>query len=641
MLNIELEKILDKEMRRMKEYSVSVPVNCMNLDEIGREKVLAKLKEFDAKRVFLNFEETLDSGGVYYSDNDIHLNQMNKLRLAADFFKSHDYEVAAWVWALMTDKNLDFTRLHDFNGNKVPSFACPTDGKFVEFAADCIEDIARCGVDMIVFNDDLRYGYFSNAMSCLCENHINLICQTVGEELTRDELKERIINGSENKYRDAYIKVNKDSFLNFASAMRKRVDAVNPSIRMGFCAVMSSWSIDGDAFELAAVLAGNNKPFIRLIGAPYWAAKKSWKCRLQDVIELNRMEKIYFAGKEIELIAEGDAWPRPRTNCPASLVEGYDTAIRATQQLDGILKIGLDYTASTDYDDGYAKFHVRNKPLYKRIESEFAGKKSVGVRVYEYAEKFKLMKNPNELGEIYNPEMLFFSEAARTLTCNGIPTVYNDTDGVGIVFGENARSLPLDDLKNGMIMDVAAAAILSERGVDVGIEWFGEKVTVLSETFIKSKNRIIAFNSPAYNIGLKESAEILSEGNTGTGNVPLSFVYQNSDDERFLIINTNPRENDILMRHYARGYQYRDFLGENFCATCTGNPDVYLLCSQGTGELVVGVWNFCIDPVITPVVDLGEEYKNIRFINGNGKICGKTVILDEIQAYGFAGFVVS
>jgi len=625
----------------MKEYNVSVPVNCMNLDDIGREKILAKLKEFDAKRVFLNFEEAVDSGGVYYSDTDIHLEQLNKLSLAAAFFKSHGYEVAAWFWALMTDEKLDFIRICDFNGNKNPEFSCPLDENFVKYAVDCIEDIARCGVDMIVFNDDLRYGYFSSEMTCLCENHIKHICEIVGEELNRDELKERIKNGSENKYRDAYINVNKESLLNFATSMRKRVDKINPSIRMGFCAVMSSWSIDGDAFEVATALAGKNKPFIRLIGAPYWAAEKSWKNRLQDVIELNRMEKTYFLGKEIELIAEGDAWPRPRTKCPASFVEGYDTALRATQALDGILKIGIDYTASTDYDEGYAKFHVRNKPLYKKIESEFADKKCVGVRVYEYAEKFKTMKNPNELGEIYNPEMLFFSEAARTLTCNGIPTVYDATDGVGIVFGENARSLPLEALKYGIIMDIAAAAILSERGIDVGIAWFGKKVEVLSETFINSNNRIIAFNSPAYNIGLKNSAEILSVGNTHKGKIPLSFLYKNSNDERFLIININSRANDTLMRHYARGYQYRDFLGENFCATCTGNPDVYLLCSQGNGELAVGVWNFCIDPAMTPVVELGKEYRNIRFINGNGKLCGKTVELDEIPAYGFTGFVLS
>ena len=56
----------------MKKYKVNVPVNCMNLDDIGRENVLRKLREFDAERVFLNFEEAVDSGGVYFADKETH-----------------------------------------------------------------------------------------------------------------------------------------------------------------------------------------------------------------------------------------------------------------------------------------------------------------------------------------------------------------------------------------------------------------------------------------------------------------------------------------------------------------------------------------------------------------------------------------
>lgn len=625
----------------MKEYKVSVPVNCMNLDSFGREKILEKLREFDAKRVFLNFEEAVDSGGVYFSDEKMHLKQLEKLSSAASFFKNEGYEVAAWFWTFMMDKKLGFTSLCDFDGNEISSFACPTDEKFVEFAAECIGDIAKSGVDMIVFNDDFRYGFFALEMTCLCQNHIRQICDIVGEDLTRSQLKDKIKNGNENKYRDAYLKVNKESLLNFARAMRKKVDEINPSFRMGFCTVMSSWDIDGDALELANALAGKNKPFVRLIGAPYWAAEKSWNNRLQDVIELSRMEKSYFDGEEIELVLEGDVWPRPRTKCPASLLEGYDMALRATGEFDGILKIGIDYTAYTDYEDGYAKFHIRNKPIYEGIKAAFADKKSVGVRVYEYAKKLKNMKNPNELGENYNPELLFFSEAARTLTCHGIPTVYEGEGYCGIVFGENARYLPPEALKDGIIMDAEAAAILVGRGIDVGVESFGETVEVLSETFKNTGNRIIAFNAPAYDIKLKQGTEILSVGNTKTGEVPMSFVYKNADEERFLIINTNPRASDALMRHYARGYQYRDFLGGSFYATCVGNPDTYLLCSTGGGEAAIGVWNFCIDTALKPVVKLGRKFDNIRFINGGGKLCGDYVELEEIPAYGFAGFVVS
>lgn len=107
--------------------------------------------------MFLNYEESVDSGGVYFSDENIHLEQMKNLSYAAEFFKKERYDVAAWFWALMADKKLGFTTLCDFDGNDVTSFACPTDEKFVSFAAETVADIAKTGVDMIVFNDDFRY----------------------------------------------------------------------------------------------------------------------------------------------------------------------------------------------------------------------------------------------------------------------------------------------------------------------------------------------------------------------------------------------------------------------------------------------------------------------------------------------------
>lgn len=626
----------------MKKYTVSVPVNCLNLKRNNKEKILETLKKLEAERVFLCFEESLDSGGVYFSKTTTHYEQMDNLSKATEFFKKEGFEVAAWFWTFLVEENSGFTCMCDFIGNSSKKFVCPTDKKFVEFAAKTIKDIAACGVDMIVFNDDFRYGFFSKAHNCLCENHIRLICDKTGEKLERDELKEKIINGAKNKYRSAFLEVNKESFINFASEIRKAVDSVNPTIRMGFCAVMSSWDIDGDAYELAKTLAGKTRPFIRLIGAPYWATKLSWGNRLQDVIELNRMEKSYFEGKDIELIAEGDVWPRPRTECPASFLEGFDTAIRATQSLDGILKIALDYTSNPDYEIGYIKFHERNKALYQRIESGFSGKKNVGVRVYEYEKKVEDMINPNELSETYNHEMLFFSEAARTLACNGIPTVYEGEGCLGIAFGENARKVPLKALKKGIIIDTAAAKILSQRGIDVGIEAFGEKVIVKDETFLENGNKIIAFNSPSYKLELNPNVEILSMGNTQTDEqVPMSFTYINNNCERFLVINTIPREKSTLMRHYARGYQYSRFMSECFYALCPGHPDLYLLCSQDENEIAVGVWNFCVDPAINPVVYLGQKYKSIRFINGSGKLYGNRVELEEIPAYGFSGFVLS
>ena len=81
------------------------------------------------------------------------------------------------------------------------------------------------------------------------------------------------------------------------------------------------------------------------------------------------MESSWTKAGDIEILAEGDAFPRPRTRCPASYLEGFDTAIRASGCTDGILKYGIDYFSNTDYETGYAAFHrrlslIRNIPIY-------------------------------------------------------------------------------------------------------------------------------------------------------------------------------------------------------------------------------------------------------------------------------------
>lgn len=180
----------------------------------------------------------------------------------------------------------------------------------------CLKDVAGTGVDMILLNDDLRFGAWSG-FGCLCENHVRMICEQLGENVEETRLRELILSGGKNRYRDAFLNANKRSLQKYAVKMRRAADEVNPKLRLGFCACVSSWDIDGDAFEISKLLAGNTKPILRLIGAPYWVAC-SGKEYLQDVVELERMEASWNRDSEIELIAEGDAYSCPRLNCPAS-----------------------------------------------------------------------------------------------------------------------------------------------------------------------------------------------------------------------------------------------------------------------------------------------------------------------------------
>lgn len=61
------------------------------------------------------------------------------------------------------------------------------------------------------------------------------------------------------------------------------------------------------------------------------------------------------------------------------------------------------------------------------------------------------------------------STASRLLTFNSILTVYQNNGGLVLLLGENARYMDCAALKNGAFLDIRAAEILQQRGIDVGL----------------------------------------------------------------------------------------------------------------------------------------------------------------------------
>ena len=630
-------------------YKVSVPITNRNVKRAGREKLLEQLKNMNAERVFLALS-------TYELDPKTQNEIFSELADNCAFFKSHGFEVGAWIWTFWVKESNDFCKMQAIDGAKIGEFVCPTDKKFVDFASEYIKSIAKCNVDIIMFDDDFRYAFLANSPACLCNNHVEIINKITGKDSSREELCHHIMNGKKNIYRDAYIKANGDVFRSFAQAMRLAVNSVDPTIRLGACSCLSSWDIDGiSAHELSVILAGDTKPFLRLIGAPYWAARKSWGNRLADVIELERMESAWSRNGDIEIMAEGDAYPRPRTLCPASFVEGFDTAIRASGCTDGILKYALDYCSNADYENGYVVHHQKNTHLYNKISTAFNNKTSVGVRVYEYTGKFLKMDMDSPV-KCQKPEFMFFSAAARTLAYNCVPTVYEGAGVCGIVFDENARHIPLDALKGGMIIDAIAAKILTERGVDVGITRFGSLLQNTSaqhlpanveEHFLHNDNHILSLGSLFFDIEINKNAKVLSD--TACGKLPVSYIYENANGERFLVLNINTRivskeTNSNLLYHYERARQYASVIpwlsGKELPAFVYGCPYMYIQCKEDKTSLSVGLWNFFEDTAFNPTVELSEVYSNVEFISGNGVLDGDKVVLNDIIPYGFCGFVL-
>lgn len=626
-------------------YLVNIPINC---DKFYRTKdkglLLNELKEYNANRVFLNFETVLDGHILLYNEEE-YQRQISRMKEACDFFKQNGYEVGAWFWGLQFDEQFPFTTIKTLNGKKIDRFACPTDPEFIKTFKQCIVDVAKTGVDIILLNDDIRFGAWGG-FGCICDNHIRMIRNELEENIDETRLVELILSGGKNKYRDAFLKANRLSIENYAIEMRNAVDSVNPNVRLGFCACMTSWDIDGDAFDISRLLAGKTKPILRLIGAPYWACEKSFGNRLQDVIELERMEASWNRYDDIELVAEGDVYPRPRLNCSANYLEGFDTALRASGELDGILKISIDYVSNPEYEKGYLKQYLKNKPIYSAIEKHFTNKSHIGIRVYESQNKVALMQMPNALGEKSDMEEVFYSSAARVLSANAIPTVYEGLGVTGIAFGENAYALDKNSFSCGLIIDALAAKILTDRGIDVGIDRFGAKIPIRFQYIPEDDNYIIAQRASVFDIKIKPSAEIVSLAARTLDNpeLPFCYRYQNADGQKFLVFNCIAKKCEAHLRHYANAkiiaYNTEWLSGNKLPAFCFGHPNLYLQCKEDDESTVVGIWNFFEDEAIEPVINLGQSYKSAEFLCGSGNLCESTVKLDDIPPYAFRGIVL-
>lgn len=620
-------------------YDLIVPVSNGTFRRAGKEKIVRQLKEMGVNRVF--FGLSTPSG----KEKDTYF---QKLKENVDYLKAEGFEVGAWRWTFWLDGESDHVRMRFVDGKTSKDYVCPSDPDYRRLVADYLKELARCGVDIILFDDDYRYAFLGAGPGCVCENHVAYMEQLLGEKLPENYC-DLLIHGKENKYRSAWIQANRQFLLQFAQEMRSAVDEVDPQVRIGVCGCISVWDIDGaSSLEISKALAGENtKPFLRLIGAPYWSVKKEWGNRLQDVVELERMQLGWCEGEDVEIVGEGDVYPRPRIKCPASYLELFDTALRADGKANGLLKYVLDYTSGAEYETGYVRKHLRNVDTYRGIEELFGAKESVGVRVWENMKKVEHMDIP--VG--YPAENTFFSVAARVLACNAIPSVYTGTGICGIAFGDNVKYLPPEAFEKGLILDIRAAQLLTAMGVDVGIAEFSEEVNysgehdLLQDEFVHYANAFSGMKPRAMGITVKEGAVVQSEYLEGSRRIPSAFTYENAAGQRFLVLNMDhcfPFEDNY--RHYFRQNQLVQGIewlsGEKLPAKILKNPDLYMQCKEKDGALAVGLWNMFADSIDEPTLTLDKAYSRLRTLNCTGELAGNQVKLSQIPAFGFAAFEV-
>ncbi len=618
-------------------YKISVPIMTKTLDTYNKDRYAELLHKMKVDTVFL-----CPSG-----DNNLWKNydsELSSLKRNVDFMHENGFTVGVWVWTFAFSEKSEYTYMRNSKGVSSSSEVCPSDKQYRKRMGKFIQDAAKCGIDVFQFDDDFRYGHIDIGFGCLCENHLKLISELLGKDVTSEEMNEHLLFGGENEYRNAFIKANGIILEDFAREMREYLDEVNPSVRMGFCSCITSWDIDGTTPDrISKLLAGNTKPFYRLIGAPYWANERNWGNRLADVIELERIETSRRKDNNIEIFSEGDTYPRPRYKVPSSYLEIFDSALRVAGCTDGILKYAFDYSASPDYEPGYINSHVNNQELYKDIDTMFSDKSNVGIRVWDNPERYRTISIPKKSENSYQIQDIAFSASSRMLNCLSVPATHEGTGFAGIAFGEDIRIVPKESLNDGLILDIDACRILKEYGVDTGIKDFGEEIIANEEIFTFNNEHIGVGNANFTSVNLDKKAVIESCFVKNGVHYPASYRYENENGQRFLVFCFNGFFNDeALFRQYTRAEQINNAVkwlcGKNMPVICKGNPDLYIQAKRNQNGICAGLWNICADKIDKPIIELDFCPDRVKTINCKAEIEDNKIKLTPLSAFEFCAF---
>ena len=630
---------------------LTVPISSTSLTAEDFPKIIKDLKACKAERV------VICRLGNIYIPGSLPEDYLQFLKNAVDTFHAEGFEVGFWTGTLGHGLALvgDFeefpkeryTSLTGIHGDQPEQGLCPLDETLREDFAVAITKLAQLGPDIIMTDDDLRISRGTlYHFGCFCEKHLELFYKEIGERIPRDDLEEKIFVGGPNKYRDAYLKVTAESLAGFVKRMRQAIDSVDSSIRFAVCTPPENWDVTGLHMpDYAKVFAGNTTPLLRTYGAPYWPLGIAY------VVETTRMECAALKGTGIEIMAEGDVYPRPRYNISSRSLELFTYALIADGNCEGLLGYIFDYYQKADYETGYIDRYIKTAPLREAVEQLFVDKQAAGIYVHHEQHKARNWVLPEEpLPEIIN-KLAFSHRPASfdTLSPIGISTTYAQSDYPCLITGENARTATLETIKNGAILDATAAMILSQKGIDTGI-LSSEEATFLQEHYLAPEDSIPNVDCGGLRrITCKETVTMLSRFDDGS---PASYTYENADGNRFYVIafdhffidHKAASRRNLLNNYYRQADLFaaiRWMCGKKLPVTCPKNPELYVYTAKKDGAMSVLLLNLHMDSIDPPVLELDQVYTSVKAVNCTATLEGDKVTLSELHPYSMAAFEVT
>ena len=434
-----------------------------DLNDTNRARYLADVRAAGIGTVHLSFCEFFEEGAARRPTFD-------KLARELRFFETNGVTTLVWIngFGYGNERTgaggrrlAHSTRLTAFDGRTCGA-VCPTDPVIRRILAENVRDVAKAGARFILMDDDFVQSV-RPGLGCVCSNHLALVSKAVGRKVTAADVRESF-TGRPNAVRTAFLDVSGKVATDLARELRREVDAIDPTIGMGICASYTHYDVEGtDMDELLSAFAGKTRKLFRISGAPYWRDGKYAGAGLAGTLEFVRMQASWVQGREdLTVLDENDPHPRIASVVPPYLCELYDKAMIA----DGVLrrhKYMLCYGPQRK-EPGYLEAHLANQDDDARLRTMFGGSNAFGVRVIFPKHLLREAELPTPYAGDWRLMTLFSHPlAAHFLAKNGIPVCYGG-HAPALVFGQAALAVDEETVKDGVIADLPAAAVLEKKG---------------------------------------------------------------------------------------------------------------------------------------------------------------------------------
>lgn len=639
-------------------FQVDVPFSMHLLNDNTADYYLKALKDVGATRVWMC--------------GDPPKTQEEKKAFATKkkLLEENGFDTGVWISSIYhIHYDEPYTRMVTVDGKKCDAIVCPTDAQFIkDYIENWLKPAVETGAPTVMFDDDFRMNFNDHGPLCFCDTHMARYSQIIGRPVTREEMRANLLSGQPNEYRDAWLQECRRTLLDFAKALRAAADEINPDCRLCICSGPAQWGVDGAAspdgelaVEIVQILAGKQKPHMRLNGCPMYMSpyfQSIFKNKtFAQAIEFDRMQAYHCSKFDMTVCSENDSYPRPRYVIAAAYLDMFEMICRADGHFTGTQKYMLDYVMEPSYETGYIDAATENQPIFQAITQEFADKKLTGITVFCPMDNLRYRTFQTDGCDTDLEVEATNVPGQRYLVDNSIPVVY-EGDGPVVIFGSYAEQADEALLKKGAIIDLEAAEILTRRGFDVGLVSVGGSVQgkIVGDIELSHNNfehylpedSMVPLKTPIIRPAVvSEKAKLLSTMVIGDRTSPGSYLYENDKGLKFYVLAFDAYVNmfnDGVFRSYHRQkhlVQAHEWLtGRKLDAVCLKNPDLYMITKKNDKELAVGLWNFSPDAVFKPVVELGETYAKVRGINCEARLEGNKVYLSKLHAYEFAGFVV-